>query len=662
LAAGLLATGLSSGPATAQEGSAALEEVVVSGRQLEEKLSTELQDYGHRVVTVTGDQIRAAGFTNVSQALSRLVPGFYLRENNRNSRTMRLNGSGQFLVLLDGVRLNNRMFGSTASPNAVGVNMVERVEVLMGGEGLFYGTDAVGGVVNIVTRNPTEELSGQIDLKAESMQGREASFHVSGGRGGNNLLFHGHYEKYPGFQSPPDMAFQAYGSYQQGQNRKSSLERSNLGFKYSREFEPAGKAKLDFSFIRNDMNYDTPSPGYIAQYYTAYEHISYLKWAHDVSDGYSYFVKLYFHEWWAKWTGLQRDWTYESHMEKFGFTDYGLNVMNSYRFSQGSELIFGLDYQNYGGYDVVMRIPKTPREQVYAVYASFRPYFSAVPGLKTAFSARYSYMEEQSSTVWNVSARVPFLNDAMYAAMNVGTTFRLPSGSSLYSNPAGAHGGNTWGNPDLKAEETLYATASLGGRFKAWGFDITGFYSETDGKIATVRGSGPGGMSMYRNVDGKTHVRGITLSADVSPADGLNASASFTYQTEIVNGVKTGLGTIPRSYGNLNVTWEGRLNGVPLGFGVYNVYTGKQHFSAGRPDKQYGDYWTADLSLFVKPAEKFTVTLQVTNLFDRDDAYSMGSRAAAGTPAAPLADPDGIYYYENRLSPISATLSLTYDF
>lgn len=132
-----------------------LAEISVVGRQLEEKLSTELAEYGHKVVVIDSEALTKSGYVTVSQALANMVPGFYLRSSARSSRTMRLNGSSNFLMLLDGVRLNNRMFGSTASPDAIGIHMVDHIEVLFGGEGLFYGTDATAGVINIVTKKPT---------------------------------------------------------------------------------------------------------------------------------------------------------------------------------------------------------------------------------------------------------------------------------------------------------------------------------------------------------------------------------------------------------------------------------------------------------------------------------------------------------------------------
>lgn len=56
----------------------AIPEMVVEGRKIEEKLSGELGTYGHKVEMVTGEEIKAGGYTNVNQILEALVPGLYI--------------------------------------------------------------------------------------------------------------------------------------------------------------------------------------------------------------------------------------------------------------------------------------------------------------------------------------------------------------------------------------------------------------------------------------------------------------------------------------------------------------------------------------------------------------------------------------------------------
>jgi iron complex outermembrane receptor protein len=76
------------------------------------------------------------------------------------------------LVLMDGRRLNNT--GDTASPdlNSVDLRRVERIEIVQGSAGVLYGNQAVGGMVNIITR-PADAFSANVSLGGGSYKGLE---------------------------------------------------------------------------------------------------------------------------------------------------------------------------------------------------------------------------------------------------------------------------------------------------------------------------------------------------------------------------------------------------------------------------------------------------------------------------------------------------------
>ena len=63
-------------------------------------------------------------------------------------------GFGQTLVLIDGLRLNDVQSGHHNLDVPVPLEAVSRIEVLKGSGSTFYGSDAVGGVVNLITRPP----------------------------------------------------------------------------------------------------------------------------------------------------------------------------------------------------------------------------------------------------------------------------------------------------------------------------------------------------------------------------------------------------------------------------------------------------------------------------------------------------------------------------
>ena len=70
------------------------------------------------------------------------------------------------LWLVDGVRISNRLYTTTTPLDTIPANMIEKIEVLKGGQSLFYGTSAISGAINIVTKGFTEELDGQFSAGA----------------------------------------------------------------------------------------------------------------------------------------------------------------------------------------------------------------------------------------------------------------------------------------------------------------------------------------------------------------------------------------------------------------------------------------------------------------------------------------------------------------
>ncbi len=128
------------------------EEVVVAARRPQPVTGTPAY-----VTVLQGEELRRLGFTSVGEAL-RLVAEAYVRENYPGpggllQASIRGSSPLQVLVLLDGVPLN--------ATNPLGVNLatislaeVDRIEVLRGPYSALWGSGALGGVVNIVTRRP----------------------------------------------------------------------------------------------------------------------------------------------------------------------------------------------------------------------------------------------------------------------------------------------------------------------------------------------------------------------------------------------------------------------------------------------------------------------------------------------------------------------------
>ena len=123
-------------PAMQCHGAGAVEELVVQCR-LEETTPLELARYGNRVEVIDAGQIRLGGFNDLGQSLQMLVPGLYPASKNGafDYVSCSLQGSRcqDILWLIDGVRINNRLYDTTSPLDTVpALDMGGRLEVADG--------------------------------------------------------------------------------------------------------------------------------------------------------------------------------------------------------------------------------------------------------------------------------------------------------------------------------------------------------------------------------------------------------------------------------------------------------------------------------------------------------------------------------------------------
>lgn len=154
-------------PAAAQDQPTQVGEIVITGsRIVQPNLVTTSP-----VTQVTGEDIRSQGVTRVEDLVTQLPQAFAAQNStvaNGASGTatvsLRNLGSTRTLVLIDGRRMG---YGSpndaAADLNQIPGQLVDRVEVLTGGASAVYGSDAVAGVVNFITKRNVEGI--QIDAQ-----------------------------------------------------------------------------------------------------------------------------------------------------------------------------------------------------------------------------------------------------------------------------------------------------------------------------------------------------------------------------------------------------------------------------------------------------------------------------------------------------------------
>ncbi len=176
--AALLIYGISTAIADVQ-----MNEVVVTATKTEQKP----QDLTQSVTVITADDIRKSGATNVGDVISTTAGATVTDYGPLGAlQSLELRGSTyqQVLVLLDGMRLNSGSAGGyDLSELPVPLDSIERIEIVRGPASALYGSDAMGGVVNIITKKPAKQattISG-----AHGADGYSLASLYNSGKGGN---------------------------------------------------------------------------------------------------------------------------------------------------------------------------------------------------------------------------------------------------------------------------------------------------------------------------------------------------------------------------------------------------------------------------------------------------------------------------------------------
>jgi len=627
--------------------------IIVTGVGLEETLPQELERYGNDLVTVTEEQVVNSGAVDVATIL-RAVPGLYIQPGSGpfSYVDVSLQGSRTQDVLwtVDGIRINNRLYGSTSPNDTLPAIMVERIEILKGGESLFYGTQAAAGVINIVTRSFSDEFGGAVDGSIDSFGGTEIGGYMRGSVGSHRLVAWASHNKSDGYR--PYSAFQPSAT-----DRERSYDLWSVGGKY--QIELGSDLLLNAQYQHTESKLDNISATRTRESRNdRNEEIASVRLDYVGNDTVQLFLKGYYHDWDTAYVQILNDVRTGNPVVVYppgtywGYQDYGVNALAKLNLHRGLEYLVGYDYQKFNGRDDVLLIGETS-EQVHAGIFQVRTTDELFSRGRLSAGLRYNDGNGARKTVWNVSGRFD-LTDAIYVEGSGGTSFLLPSASQLFQiDPCCERG-----NPNLDPEESLNINASVGGDF--WNDRIslkaTYFRRRVENLISVTFDDPAYPDGVYINTPGRVKVEGAEAIFGARLADGLNLDASYTYTQARNLGSDLQINRIPRHLargtlayspperpfgGNVTVNWVGDVWTTATGFGRLN----------------YGNYALVDagIHVFTDPERRHRIGVNVENLLDKE-------YATRGFQSAARDDGSGRFLYYTRGVPQTFRLSYSLGF
>ena len=456
-----------------------LDEVVVTGA----RLATDVRHLPMTVSVVDRPELEDRYQPSLLPVLSEQVPGLFVTSRGvmgygvstgaAGGLSLRgLSGNAQMLVLIDGHPQYMGLFGHPIA-DACQTMMAERVEVLRGPASVLYGSNAMGGVVNIVTRQMgTDGVEADATVGAGSYGTvqAEASGRVRQGRWGGTVS--ASYGRTDGHR--PDMPFEQYGGYAKlsydltehwrlwGDVNVTHFNASNPGETYNPLLDNDSRVTRGMASAMLENRYRRTS-GALGFYYN---------WGrHKINDGYH--------------PGEQPQ---ESLFHSKDLM-MGLSWYQSASLFRGNRLTVGVDYQHFGGesWNVAVadgrRIPGTDKTQdEVAGYVDLSQDLGGFLSLDLGLRAdHHSHTGNELVPQGGLSVSLP--RQARLKAM-VSKGFRNPTIREMYMFPPQ--------NPDLKPERLMSYELSYSQRLwdGALTYGANLYYIEGDNLIMTSRADG----------------------------------------------------------------------------------------------------------------------------------------------------------------------------
>lgn len=474
----------------------AINEVVVTGTRSE----TDVRHLPMTVSVVGRPQLEASQQTSVLPVLNSQVPGFFSTSRGVMGYGVATGASGQMslrgiggpaqaglpttglLVLIDGHPQYMGLMGHPIA-DAYQTMMAERVEVLRGPASVLYGSNAMGGVINIVTRKMQEDgIRTNINIGAGSYGSiqTEATNRIRKGRFSSTVT--ASYNRTDGHRA--DMAFEQYGGY------------AKLGYDFTdnwkvwgdvnvTRFNATNPGSVMKPYIDNDQRITRGMTSFALENY--YEKTSgalsfFYNWGdHWINDGYQP-------------RGEPLQYRFNSNDQMLGVSWY-----QSVQLFQGNRLTVGADYFHFGGeawnqfFDGHRETSANKSLNEVAGYVDFRQDIAA--WLTLDAGARVDYHSQTGTEfIPQVGLAFHFPENAEIKAM-ASKGFRNPTIREMYMFPPQ--------NPDLKPEKLWNYELSFSQRLMdnrlSYGLNV--FY--INGENLIIRLPNPNGSGMLNQNSGE---------------------------------------------------------------------------------------------------------------------------------------------------------------
>jgi len=517
---------LASLASSAQDTAKTLNEVIVTATKFPVKQS----ETGKVVTVITQDQLQKSFGKSLGEILNQqaglIINGADNTPGTNQSVYLEGASSGNTLIMLDGVPLYDPSGITTEFDlNNFALANIEKIEILKGAQSTLYGSDAVAGVINIISKKGEKKpFNLDADLSVGNYGTYRGNIALSGSNGKGQTYFISYNKIYSnGFSS-------AYDSTGKGNFDKDGFNQDVFQLNYS--LKPFKKTTvLIFGKYNNNHAAIDEGPFEDAKNYT-YQYDNTIAGAsidYKLNDG---FIKFQYN-----YNVFNRNYLDDSIGERLNYIYQKGNYNGASNFSElytslnlnkNIEFLAGTDYRQnstsqtyiyssaYGTYLSIPLSADSAKTSQISGYASLM--FKSSKGFNLDLGGRWNHNSIYGNNLTYSFNPFYLINDHYKIYANVSSGYNVPSLYQLYSE---------YGNKNLKPETTTSYETGVQYFSDKFNARVTGFVR--DGKNVILFYTDPVTYNSYYINGDKQHDYGVETEATINFTSKLSAVFNYTY-------------------------------------------------------------------------------------------------------------------------------------
>jgi vitamin B12 transporter len=548
------------------------------------------------ITVIDSEQIKLRAPSSISDLL-RDVPGFAVSQSGGLGALTEIRARGaesnHLVVLVDGVEVNDPSGADQVNWGTFSTAEIERIEIVRGPQSSMQGSDAIAGVVNIITSSSNQPYSANIFSELGNFSSSKNGFSVGHRSDNFNIKFGASHYETAGNNIRPDT-----GSIDDDGYRNTGLN-LKAAYKISDEFsvtlssrQSSGMAEYDNSgaeFMSSEFDRDFSK---VQGDFNSADGL----WAHSLKIAKSDFENNEFND-------AVADGGTESGVKNYQY------IGSRFIENQNQQISLSLEKETQNFKQHVSSGEdnnKLLERNADSVALEYR--FDPSDAITLAASARHEDNDSfENATTGRLEAIYRQFDNLKWRAA-WGTAVKNPTYIELYGNYESFEA-NEFLIPEKSNSWELGVDAGLlDNRMQ---LSATYFNSKLENEIGTDWTSCDANWSncsLYNNSQ-KSNRKGLELSSSYAISDVMQASAAYTY-TDSKDGSGSDEARRPKDIASFNISWQPR-SGANVNLNVQ--YNGEQ-FGWGATDP----YTLANLNTNVSITSNLDVYMNLTNLFDED--------------------------------------------